>query len=62
MKFNSFNLPLTILYVFRPKAENVKQQLTMGTRHMMLCTGKYMWLIFLCNSDTVYNFYISDFY
>jgi hypothetical protein len=36
-------------FLFKPKAENVKQQLTMGRSHMVLCTGKYMWLMFLFN-------------
>jgi hypothetical protein len=28
---------------------------------MILCTGKYMWLIFLFNIDKFYNFHISTF-
>ena len=35
-------------FVFKPKAENLKQQqLIMGTSCMILCTGRYMWLMFL---------------
>jgi len=35
----------------------LKQQLTIATSHMMLCPGKYMWLMFLFNFDKFYNFY-----
>src|SRR5215469_11064397 len=42
MKFNNFSVPSIILFVCKPKAENLKQQLTMGTSHMMLYTDKYI--------------------
>jgi len=48
--------------MFKPKAENLKQQLTTGTSYIILCTGKYMWLMFLFKFDKFYNFYISNFY
>jgi len=42
--------------------DNLKQQLTMGTSYMIVCTGKCVWLMFLFNVDKFYNFYISNFY
>jgi len=56
IKCKSFNVPPIILFVFKPKDENLKQQLT------ILCTGKYMWLMCLFNFDKFYEYFISNFY
>ena len=52
MEFNNFNVPSIIL-----SCKFLEQQLTMGTNHMVLCTGKYMCvgLMFLCIFDYIIN-------